>query len=1141
MLMECQIQHKTREPTLLDVDHPTPSPDFVSRFSTPRRSPLYNSHIATSIHVPLLNEHAWESPAFLKRTVFFDESYDPFEEEADDFPDNDRRKRSKLGRGSGQWRIVDRTPSPEKESEIDRLKIAGLARPHAEEDAQAPPLNIESAETIEDGGEINSRGQKIHEDPGQVNENGLDIVPQTSPSMEVGLENEEPKHSLPEEADTDSPRSESSISVQSKSRQGSLSGADGNSVLENSDEATFSAVTTEFGLDGSMLSHVKKPLKTLAHRKSAVDEPDQSTADSEIDHSRELNLILPSEQDVDQWDKGSNREPNTIEESVHEFQFLNDHSSAQSDSRGHENEAPNELLSEPLHESYYYETNHQGNESLPEISMVSSHAETQSPVKVNALETTLDEALFHERSRSTESIEASQYVEVRAPGYERAAADEGDMTVSVGSASSSEQSELQSIEGGLESEGEEDVRPVEVRDTRVEIIDLESDDEESEQSEQLSPYFSDRTPSIASDANIIGQPKTWSLNESTSTRSTPDNLQAPEPHSQAFGQSYPEQGDRIDSHSDSGVEGTLQQKLQEEHASPELHREVPSSIEDLIVNSRHPDAETSPRPHQAVELEKLSDHREAPDFRPPEEVSEIQQPSLHSISPVRDFERSAHVEVDVEQEAGNSSIQLPSTVPDSVQIQEQIFKSQLMTPDATQRTSFTSQQSFASLQTASNDNTLPTPRLTQGNSAGLVIPTTPSVLSEPLVVEDSVPASAHDNSKVEEGPEEISKSLQKAPTLIEKLKEMRRLSSQTPQRMGDANAIRTWFAPIRSNQALRNTKAENEVESLSEGDRKISKLKGPSKWQTPGKQKSLAKSFVRSPPQHEDVDSVASSPGFLQSSQPPPSGFRTNLSYYVPLVTLQSHFSQSVDVLAMALTTTQVTRATIGPRDYNQTIYITDPSLNSLKAPITMAQIFRSHNRCFPIIEKGDAVLLRDFKVQSFQRQPALLSTQSSAWAVFSTDAAVQIRGPPVEFGAEERGFARGLRRWWDGLDHDAKRRLDQAVPNDKEEQLKERSKSPVAVKKEDLQNNSAMRKELIEGLGINLPGSHGKRNEAALALNEPSPGPAAVLESTEPPLRVLRPRGTRGMPDKSESPTKAINRRSGTVFTGGVGEPESE
>ena len=460
--------------------------------------------------------------------------------------------------------------------------------------------------------------------------------------------------------------------------------------------------------------------------------------------------------------------------------------------------------------------------------------------------------------------------------------------------------------------------------------------------------------------------------------------------------------------------------------------------------------------------------------------------------------------------------ELPSTILDS--LEDRFSKSQLLTPSSTQRTDFVSQASSLPPQAASENDTLPTPRLTQGTSTRIVPSQSLAPSEEPALTETAAPP-------------------RKTSALIEKLKEMRRLSNKTPkQRSSDASVLDPWFAPKRLSQAVPDSEAESEAESLPDrvAQAEIQKKASRQLLQTP--EKPLAKSFIRSPPPPKHISSTQSSPKYLPPSQPPPPGFRTNLSYFVPLATLPSHFATTVDILAIALSSTPVTRATSGPRDYNQALYITDPSSSALQNSITTAQIFRPNNRCFPLVEKGDAFLLRNFKVQPFQRHLSLLSTESSAWAVFRKGADVQIRGPPVEFGAEERGFARGLWDWWASLGDDARNRFENAVPDYK----KPHGLAKIATAKSGgNKSDTPIKKEEIEGLGVDLPGSQPKRRAAMgerfLDLNIREEADV-VHESIEAPKRVLRARGAMGANGRSES---ARESRFGTVFTGGLGEPD--
>ena len=160
-------------------------------------------------------------------------------------------------------------------------------------------------------------------------------------------------------------------------------------------------------------------------------------------------------------------------------------------------------------------------------------------------------------------------------------------------------------------------------------------------------------------------------------------------------------------------------------------------------------------------------------------------------------------------------------------------------------------------------------------------------------------------------------------------------------------------------------------------------------------------------------------------------GFRTPLSYFASLSTLPEHFDTTIDVFAAVVAATEPKRAKKGPRDYYQTIYITDPSscLPRSPAAITTVQIFRPYKVALPIVNASDVLILRNFRVQTQKQKPMLLSTDSSAWAVFSRGTDVQMRGPPLEFGPHERSFAKGLRAWWYSLEVKTREDLRSRVP----------------------------------------------------------------------------------------------------------------
>ena len=1020
----------------------------------------------------------------MKRSHFSTSTYDPFAEA--DFPDNDRRKRTKFGRGSSEWKYSERTPSPEKEGETAILDMPSPS------DLGEPDRTIDSAiisftqpllrETAND--------QTAREVTAEEATNGATVDQPSSPTASTEPPEGTPEDSVPKES---SPVVQYISSASSQPASSPVdSGSEQHEIMQNvrdyqpddSDAGIFSGHASDFGLDGSAFSRAEQTSNATANTAEYMEEVEnRRSAEVEFTIVRDMKPLMPEE--VRPSDSGYTAEdyPSTIKESMHEFMIFNGHDSEQAPNLLYEHAAQKPHQSPP----FEYPEPLESEQAWGEVVTDDPAASEKGSLRITA-----DKASPEARDQTI--LGKAVYTEVTQ--LERASDEEGESEDDKGSEneneSQEEDSEGEEVQDEIESDDEysqdeqigqeEDLqdgqipeedtqrdkavlgKPLEPKQSAVEIIDLESNDEDEQSAQPRSPEAVAPEPVMAVSNQIDSGP-----------------LQADSvaiPHRE-----IPPSGD--------------QEAPQDRLSSPA----VAADTKEVTVQPARTDQESL-----------FSEPTSSP------------QPSKPAQSPALE--------------------ELPSTVRDTYD--DPSSKSQLMTPSDTQQSSFVSQLSFPSMQTLPGGDTLPTPRLTQGTSAGIVPPEPFSLPASQEQLELQPPAAEEETKAIETKPS----TPQRAPNLIDKLKAMRKLSSQSSRRSSDVNATSAWFAPKRSSQVVPDSEAESEVESLSGNDRSIMQ-DVTSAGQNPEKQKLLANAFKSSPARPTTAASMASSPGYLPPSQPPPPGFRTNLSYFVPLATLLAHFTTTVDILAIAVSSTPVTRATSGPKDYNQTIYLTDPSSSTLQPPIRSAQIFRSYNKCFPIIEKGDAVMLRDFRVQSFQRQMTLLSTQSSSWAVFRKGQGVQVRGPPIEFGAEERLFARGMWRWWDGLKEEERVALEEAVP--KEEPRKAKTKdnrtngtTRTAKKAQTVDDaKPKIKKESLEGLGIELPGSQFKARKASMSERslglDGTTDSDKVVESTEPPRRVLRPRGARGLPEKSESPTKAADTRFGSVFTGGLGEPESD
>ncbi|PWY79638.1 hypothetical protein BO70DRAFT_380236 [Aspergillus heteromorphus CBS 117.55] len=145
-------------------------------------------------------------------------------------------------------------------------------------------------------------------------------------------------------------------------------------------------------------------------------------------------------------------------------------------------------------------------------------------------------------------------------------------------------------------------------------------------------------------------------------------------------------------------------------------------------------------------------------------------------------------------------------------------------------------------------------------------------------------------------------------------------------------------------------------------------------------------------------------------------GLRSEYSYFAPLATLIDHYNALTDTISVVAEIRPPVRAPSGKKDYILTFGVTDPSL---AGTILYTQIFRPYKSALPSLEEGDAILLRNFQVKSFNHSMTLASVDTSAWAVFSaTKTAAQVDGPPVEYGAEEQTYATDMRQWYqeDGM-----------------------------------------------------------------------------------------------------------------------------
>jgi len=78
--------------------------------------------------------------------------------------------------------------------------------------------------------------------------------------------------------------------------------------------------------------------------------------------------------------------------------------------------------------------------------------------------------------------------------------------------------------------------------------------------------------------------------------------------------------------------------------------------------------------------------------------------------------------------------------------------------------------------------------------------------------------------------------------------------------------------------------------------------------------------------------------------------------------------------------------------------------------------LFRPHKTALPAHASVGAVFLAtNLRVQTYQHRTQLRTGEDSGWVVFPLEGSGEVgdRGPPIEFGEEERGMVKWLQRWW--------------------------------------------------------------------------------------------------------------------------------
>lgn len=154
---------------------------------------------------------------------------------------------------------------------------------------------------------------------------------------------------------------------------------------------------------------------------------------------------------------------------------------------------------------------------------------------------------------------------------------------------------------------------------------------------------------------------------------------------------------------------------------------------------------------------------------------------------------------------------------------------------------------------------------------------------------------------------------------------------------------------------------------------------------------------------------------------------RTDLGNFTTLKLIRFNLEKKLDVLAIVTSLPpEPQRAKGGQRHYHLRFNITDATI--APSSVVTVNIFRPFRQALPNVQPGESVLLRNFMVKSEARAGfSLRSDEGSSWVVFKNGGEEEVRGPPVEYGDDEREHIVYLKTWYRKLDSKSRDRLEKA------------------------------------------------------------------------------------------------------------------
>ncbi|KAL8645142.1 MAG: hypothetical protein Q9226_007433, partial [Calogaya cf. arnoldii] len=1183
-----QIQREDQEPINLDIDHPAPSPERRKRSPPSLDLPGQSHPPSTPVAFPAVPSRlqAWSTPAFLKRdrlsgNSYFGSDYDPFDE--DEFRDNSRRKKTKYGRASNQWRFTEQESSPESANgstspPTEPLAVNGAHNKFGEDHvkiAESQALGEDNADSNEkraedqpfSHGPLVDAGVQVDDglvDDGLKNQLTAETRPHdalTSPviaprsptpapkhypstdpreaentniseSIEITIHTTTPVHeavpstsldsSSPDQDDENignagaaySPLSSQgrpprSASLRSLSEDGQRNLVELNQAAEGRQTAEGQELLDSKAGEGDSLRQIFGRSFVESVEGPSQDERSPSPVLSYND-TREIREDYESvvqgtspEEPQKLYDPASSP-ANTVLDELETRSVIRDIEGAPDIVSLPQDPLPKiidqgdlGIIQEPTQavpESYITETH---TVTIAEISQIRSQIRSPSPTKysVNMVS----------RNRDTKSVPEEDLA-----GSSRLHDPSPEQLATLSAQSPQDDIGLRDAkaqgETFVQSESEKDAQAQSPSPDMLDFSDSEGaepsgedlimDDESqkykaSENSEEGRSLFQSEMVDYYDEENqeMVAPQRSSAVEIITIEDSDEDDV------------------DVARSQTDGAAMSILHDSRHQSRAIDSL---LPKRKGGSPVHSSPPPPDTIPDSQAAGEAGEPDSDIESATAEAKE--TNVSSPSTsHSVTN-SDFREDSEDLVDG---AEIKTRLLTASLSPETRLGKNIdprIQNKVLTPNDTQPREELSQASRVSSRSFRESHDLPTPQLTQNRSSDILLPATlrPSSPSARSSSSSSAPAAEsspppHRNESSAHIDQDLVDQLRKVkdrPPTFTALK-----PSPRPRRVSNIPpSLSPWFAPRRSGEVVPDSRSQspdengesdaNFGEELAEQEKEQEKVEEEEEAEEDEgvededeEDEEIPSSGVKPP-----IKPPTSSPVFQRTSptatlptSTPSTGLRTSHAYYTPLSNLPSHFNTTTSTLAIVLASLPIARATSGLRDFHTTLFLTDPSSLQDQKPLsqssnsfltsnlntsafTVARLFRPSCISLPQKpKKGDVILLRSCAVTSYARTASLLSSNSSAWALFSRERRYNsdpaIAGPPVEFGAEERGYVRGLWEWWEQLEEDTKKEVMEAV-EDRTKKLEEK------------EEREKMKGRRLKGMGLRLAPGMGKKTE---------------------------------------------------------------